>query len=92
MTWMRGAALVGVVLAALSTQANPAAAACIPVGTPAALNNIRNNMTADYCLTANINAAALGNFAPIGVGGPPADPAKRFFKGTLDGKDSQSLT
>jgi hypothetical protein len=72
------AALFGLFLTAFSTTAD---AACILIGNATQLNNIRDNMAGDCCLTANINAASLGNFVPLGT-----DPDERFFTGTLDGK------
>lgn len=52
----------------------------ILISTPEDLDNIRNDVEADYILTNDIDMAEWGNFTPIG------DPDNRYrFYGSLDG-------
>ncbi len=58
---------------------SPASPDCIAISTIQELDAVRNDLTANYCLTANIDGSTAGDFIPIG---------SEFdsFKGTFDGK------
>jgi len=54
------------------------------ISTPGQLNNVRNNLSAHYKLTGDIDLADWGNWEPIGRGGPD-DDWKNIFRGLFDG-------
>ncbi|MCC5877692.1 MAG: InlB B-repeat-containing protein, partial [Candidatus Sumerlaeia bacterium] len=56
------------------------AAAQIQISTPAELDNVRNDLTEDYVLTADIDMSTFGTFLPFG--GNSGDG----FEGTFDGQ------
>ncbi len=69
-----------VILAVVAFAAPTAAsAACTAISTPQQLNNIRNNLTRQYCLANDIDLRGIANFMPIGDGASP-------FAGQLDGR------
>lgn len=80
------AAAVLCVVASVFIQAGlPAWAAPIPVENAADLQNIQDDLSAEYYLLNDISLSSAGNFTPIGTSAAP-------FTGMLDGRDYEITT